>query len=311
METRSNALLNYIPHETDHQGELHPEVDYFLGERTMLPKEELVEQAYFFKTLLERIRQAMPIQEVLSSIAEEILATTDLPKAIAFLKSELQTQGGFARAMARLDHYFTPFQTFVVEEAEDERGKFDLRTGLEILRRDAEYRSGEPSRQGIFLYQFECICRNRLHYDAGLGAMAKDPSFDSPWREWVLTVRRQVGLVELADLIYVRGTHYQASYFEESATKTPLFGEKEGRIALANRKKDPLLLFAALQRQLGYPEPPRPQPMAQNHEKIDQMTRRLERLEGRMKLLEEEARGGIQIERFFTAPESPPPDATS
>jgi hypothetical protein len=50
--------------------------------------------------------------------------------------------------------------------------------------------------------------------------------------------------------------------------------------------------------------------MAQNHEKIDQMTRRLERLEGRMKLLEEEARGGIQIERFFTAPESPPPDTT-
>jgi hypothetical protein len=29
-----------------------------------------------------------------------------------------------------------------------------------------------------------------------------------------------------------------------------------------------------------------------------------------MKLLEEEARGGIQIERFFKA-ESPPPDAAS
>ena len=113
----------------------------------MLPKEEYVEQAYFFKTLLERIRQAMPIQEVLSSIEEEILATTNLPKAIAFLRSELQSQGGFARAMERLDHYFTPFQTFVVKEAEDERGKFDLRTGLEILRRDAEYRARRAFRR--------------------------------------------------------------------------------------------------------------------------------------------------------------------
>ena len=271
----------------------------------MLPKEELVEQAYFFKTLLERILQAMPIQDVLSSIEEEILATTNLPKAIAFLRSELQSQGGFARAMERLDHYFTPFQTFVVKQAEDERGKFDLRTGLEILRRDAEYRGGNPSRQGIFLYQFESICRNRLHYDAGLGAMAEDPFFDQAWRDWVLTVRRQVGLVELADLIYVRSAHYRQANPQDIPSKPALFGEKEGRIAIANRKKDPLLLFAALQRQLGYPEVPRPRPVDQSDEKIDQMSRRIERIEGRMKLLEEESRGGIQIERFFSAPEPP------
>ena len=34
----------------------------------------------------------------------------------------------------------------------------------------------------------------------------------------------------------------------------PLFGEKEGKIAKASRGRDPLYLFAALQRQLGYPE---------------------------------------------------------
>ena len=39
-----------------------------------------------------------------------------------------------------------------------------------------------------------------------------------------------------------------------------LFGEKEGKIAKANRGRDPLYLFAALQRQLGYPEVPRPRP---------------------------------------------------
>ncbi|MEE2780742.1 MAG: hypothetical protein VX431_00940 [Planctomycetota bacterium] len=274
-----------------------------------LGKEELVEQAYFFKTLLQRIREAMPMQEVLASIEEEILATTDLPKAIAFLRSELAVQGGFARAMGRLDHYFTPFQTFVVSESEDERGKFDLRTGLEILCRDAEYRAGEPSPQGIFLYQFESICRNRLRYDPGLAAMAEDPLFTSDWRDWVLTVRRQVGLVELADLIYVRSGHYQP--VKDELQQTILFGEQEGRIARANRRKDPLLLFAALQRQLGYPKVPRPQPVAQKDEKIEQMSRRIERLEGRMKLLEEESRGGIQIERFFSAPETPPPDPSS
>ena len=37
-----------------------------------------------------------------------------------------------------------------------------------------------------------------------------------------------------------------------------LFGEKEGRIAMANRRKDPLYLFSALQRHLGYPSVPRP-----------------------------------------------------
>ena len=97
-----------------------------------------------------------------------------------------------------------------------------------------------------------------MHYDAGLGAMAEDPIFDQPWRDWVLTVRRQVGLVELADMIYVRSEHYQQDNQQDASSKLALFGEKEGRIALANRKKDPLLLFAALQRQLGYPQVPRP-----------------------------------------------------
>ena len=67
----------------------------------MLAREELVEQAYFFKALLERTDQGIPIQEVLSGIQEEVLATTDLPKAIEFMASELQICGGFAPAMAR------------------------------------------------------------------------------------------------------------------------------------------------------------------------------------------------------------------
>ncbi|MEK6249557.1 MAG: hypothetical protein N2C12_15350 [Planctomycetales bacterium] len=115
----------------------------------MLSREEFIEQAYFFRVLVERAEQAMPMQEILSSIKEEVLATTDLPKAIDFLDIELKTEGAIAPAMARLSHYFTPFQTFVISEAENDRGRFDLKVGLEILRREAEYRATVPSPQGL------------------------------------------------------------------------------------------------------------------------------------------------------------------
>ncbi|NIL95878.1 MAG: hypothetical protein GTO53_01350 [Planctomycetales bacterium] len=276
----------------------------------MLPREELIEQAYFFRTLRERAALAIPSQEVLLTIREEILATTKLPLAIDFLCGELMMHGVFAPGMARLPHYFTPFQTFVISQAEDERGRFDLNVGLLILEREAEYRAGEPTRQGLFLYQFESICRNRMKYDPGLLAVAEDPGFDQPWREWILTVRRQVGLVELGDLIYVRSQHYHQRRQREGHTGPPpapvLFGEKEGRIATATRGKDPLLLFAALHRQLGYPEVPKPSLLDDRRDVLPLLLRRVDRLEARLKLLEEEAKGGIDIARFYGNPGQPP-----
>ncbi len=53
----------------------------------------------------------------------------------------------------------------------------------------------------------------------------------------------------------------------------PLFGDKEGRIALANRHKDPLLLFAALERHLNYPTVPRPQPVDESRQIIPTLMR--------------------------------------
>ena len=88
-----------------------------------------------------------------------------------------------------------------------------------------------------------------------------------------------------------------------------LFGEKEGRIALANRAKDPLFLFAALQRHLGYPQVPRPKPVDETPALIPQLMRRVERLETRTKLLEEEQRGGIDITRFYNSPDALPKSA--
>src|SRR5690606_11136381 len=102
------------------------------GARAMLEKEEYVEQAYFFKSLAERLLEDVPSQEVLGTIKEELLTTTRLPMAIDFMAAELRLHGVFATAMRRLPHYFTPFQTFVVNEGEEERGRFDLQIGLQI-----------------------------------------------------------------------------------------------------------------------------------------------------------------------------------
>ena len=125
------------------------------------------------------------------------------------MASELRLTGGFATAMGHLPHYFTPFQTYVVAEAERAEGRFDFRIGLEILEREAQYRAAGASPQGIFLYQFETLCRNRLGYDRGLEAIAGDEIYGDDWREWILTVRRQIGLIDFSDMIYVRSELYR------------------------------------------------------------------------------------------------------
>src|SRR5690606_6671227 len=149
-----------------------------------LSREEYVEQAHFFGVLAERMAENVPAQEVLGAMREEVLATTKLPMAIDFLLSELRHQGSFAPGMRKLSHYFTPFQCYVMSEAENERRRFDLRIGLLVLAREAKYRAAEHvTRQGLFVYQFETLCRNRLSYDQGLEAMSRDPSFDETWRK--------------------------------------------------------------------------------------------------------------------------------
>jgi hypothetical protein len=276
----------------------------------ILDREEYVEQAHLFRALGERMRQNMAVQDLLLSIKEEILITTRLPLALDFLAAELKLRGAFAPAMARLAHYFTPFQTYVIGEAENDRSKFDLSVALKILERDATFRAAGATPQGIFVYEFECLCRNRLGYDRGLEAVAGDPIFDAGWRDWILTVRRQVGMVDFADMIYVRSERYLQDRQRqglplENEGNPALFGEREGRIAWANRRKDPLLLFAALHRQLGYPAIPRLDPIDQTPELIPTLLRRIDRLETRLKLVEEEQRGGIDLKKFYAPPAGP------
>lgn len=271
-----------------------------------LPVEEYVEQKHLFSILGERLQQNMPAQQVLEAVREEILATTKLPMAIDLLLAELRHVGAMGAGMRRLPHYFTPFQCYVISEAEDDRRRFDLRIALEVLASEAGYRVEGITRQGLFLFHLEVLCRNRLGYDKGLDAVAGDPSYTPAWAEWIATVRRQIGIVDLADLIYVRSSYYNErearvarSDSSDEALPPRLFGVREGRIAWANRRKDPLLLFAALHRQLGYPAAPRPKTPEPTQALLPALARRVEQLEARLKLVEEEQRGGINLERFY------------
>ena len=201
-----------------------------------------------------------------------------------------------------MPHYFTPYQAFIVAGAEEEARRFPIDSALLVLQREAEYKAGQPPRPGLFVYQFEVLSRNRLGYDAGLRAMAGDPSYDPDWSAFIGDLGSQIGVVDFADILFLRSEMYvkerrrQEPDYEPPVP--PLFGEKEGKIARANHGRDPLYLFAALQRQLNYPEAPRPKPHDDIDDKVQVLAVRLREMEKRLKLLESEMRGQIDLSQF-------------
>ena len=257
----------------------------------VLEREEYIEQAYFFNAFRERLLDGLPAQDILARIGEELLSTTRLPLAVSFLNTDIKGTGLMAPAMARIGHYFTPFQAHVIDQAEQDTTKFAMDQALLVLEREARFKAENPSLPALFVYQFEALSRNRLGYTRGLAAMAADPFYTEDWQDYILTLRSRLGDVDFADLIFVR-----SEYFIKERTRLnpefvpkfpPLFGEKEGKIARANRGRDPMYLFSALQRQLGYPEVPRP--------------RRPDGLEARVLLLEQKI---IQLENRLKSTES-------
>ncbi len=275
-----------------------------------LPREEYIEQEYFFRVYRERLQQNMPSQDILKTVHEEILATTRLPMAVDFMRAEILHSGRMSDAMARLKHYFTPFQTFVVDRAEDDVSKFEQITAFEILEREAGYRASGASRRGLFVYQFECVTRNRLGFTDGLHAMASDPFYDERWSKWIRSLHNQLGVAELSELVYRASENYQtrrksqstSDQQEAAAETTTLFGEQDGRIAKANIGRDPLYFFAALQRQLNYPKVPLSKKLFD--EKLSPfLEARLSKIEQRLKIAEMELKGGIDLTRFYKTPE--------
>ncbi len=306
----------------------------------MLENAEYVEQAYLFDLLRERVAEGTPMQELLGQLGHELLATTRLPVAIEYMLTELRHSGLMGDAMARLGHYFASFQTFLIRESESETGRFSIHLALQVLQADAKLRAdytarlesideggslGEAfqvvprggkltaegmtqrARSGFFFFQFEVLSRNRLGYDAGLTAMSSDPVFDKDWAKWLLNLRANVGLVDLADLLFLASEEYRRRLLAEGLDtdgKGPfLFGEKEGRIALANRRKDPVYLFGAMQRHLDYPPVPRPVIVETDRDTIPAMLRRIERLESRIKLMEQEQRQEFDLSKYYSKPD--------
>jgi hypothetical protein len=273
----------------------------------VLDREEHVEQAYFFQAFRERLLDGMAAQEILARVGEELLSTTRLPVAISFLLADSRLSGVMSPAMARLGHYFTPFQTHVVGQAELDMNRFSMDQALLILEREARFKSEDPSTPGLYVYQFEALSRNRLGYSRGLEAMAGDPFYDEDWRDYIHLLRSRLGDVDFADLIYVRSEFYareRKRLNPEFQSKFPvLFGEKEGKIARANRGRDPLYLFMALQRQLGYPEVPRPRRADEAEARIVVLEQRVTLLENRIRALEAGAPDEVDLSQFTVKPE--------
>lgn len=268
----------------------------------VLDREEYVEQAYFFRTFRERLADNHAAQDILTRLHEEVLSSTRLPYAVQFLASELKHSGLLANGFEKLPHYFTPFQTFVVKQAEATTSRFAMPTALLVLEREADYRAGTPTKPGLFVYQFESIARNRLGYVEGFGAVADDPFYDEDWRIFIAVLARQIGDIDFSDLVYLRSDLYVLERRRADPdfvpSMPPLFGEKEGKIAKASRKRDPLYLFAALQRQLGYPEVPRPKQRDDATTKLEQLEAKVRLLEMRLKLAESELRGSVDLSQF-------------
>ncbi|MCS7045709.1 MAG: hypothetical protein NZO58_05085 [Gemmataceae bacterium] len=273
----------------------------------VLDREEYIEQAYFFRTLRERLAENLPTQQILEQLPQEILSITRLPMAIEFIAAEVKHTGQLASGFTKLPHYFTPFQAFVIENTEIENRRFSIDIALLILEREALYRAGTPTPAGLFVYEFETLSRNRLGYDAGLRRMREDGFFNDDWRAFLDMVQRHIGAVDFADLIYLRSELYVKDQRRKDPDYAPpapvLFGEKEGKIAKANRGRDPLYLFAALQRQLGYPEVPRARPKDDPRIQLEALKVKIRELETRMKLLEGEVKGRVDLSEFMVKPD--------
>lgn len=262
----------------------------------VLDREEYVEQAYFFRIFRERIADNTPAQEVLRQVSQELLSSTRMPMAIEFLSTEIRHTGLLGTGFERLTHYFSPFQTFIVKQAEDERVRMTMETAILILEREAAYRAGTPSKPGLFVYQFETICRNRLSYFDGLTAMSQEAFYDTNWKAYLETIRKSIGIIDFSDLIFYRSETAITEAKRRNSQFVPqapaLFGEKEGRIAKASHGRDPLYFFAALQRQLNYPEVPRGKTRDENATKVEMMQAKIREMDARIRLLESETKGG-------------------
>ncbi len=137
--------------------------------------------------------------------------------------------------------------------------------------------------------------------------MSADPFYTEDWQDYILTLRSRLGDVDFADLIYVRSAQFVKERQQLNPDYTPkfptLFGEKEGKIARANRGRDPMYLFSALQRQLGYPEVPRPKRPDELEARVLLLEQKIAQLENRLKVAETDVQQDVDLAQVLVKPE--------
>jgi hypothetical protein len=123
-----------------------------------------------------------------------------------------------------------------------------------------------------------------------------------------------LGAIDFADLIFLRSEQHVIEMRRQLAAPDwepgypILFGAKEGRIARAHRGKEPLFMFSALQRHLGYPAVPR---QRRNPDEFRlspaALEARLTQLEKRVQLIEAEEQGTLDLSRYYERRAETPP----
>ncbi|MEZ6078706.1 MAG: hypothetical protein R3C56_24435 [Pirellulaceae bacterium] len=100
--------------------------------------------------------------------------------------------------MAMLKHYFVPFQTFLIAEAETDRRTFRLPN----CPANPGRRIQSTHRRAIYFGRFVLLpVRSYLSQSSQLRSRTKrpaseDPAYPPAWQEWLL-ILRQLGLVDL------------------------------------------------------------------------------------------------------------------
>ena len=128
----------------------------------VLEREEYIEQVYFFRALRERLIDGLPSQEILARIGEELLSTTKLPIAVSFLHIEMKGTGVMGPAMARISHYFTPFQAHVISQAENDIEPVSDGASPSRARARGQVQSGRARSRRLF----SCFSSRRLRATA-------------------------------------------------------------------------------------------------------------------------------------------------
>ena len=183
-----------------------------------------------------------------------------------------------------------------------------MEQALLVLEREAKFKSEAPSLPALFVFQFEAIVANRLGYNKGLAGMAADPFYTEEWKDYILTLRTRLGDVDFADLIFVRSEQFvreRRRLNPDFIPKFPvLFGEKEGKIARANRGRDPDVPLRRTPAPAWLPRgPPHPPPRRARGPRARSSSRSIAQLENRLKIAESDIHQDIDLSQVLVKPE--------